>query len=179
MAETRDFDVVIVGKGPLSISLPGDRVKFSLFRTNVKHEFGLEPREMDALELRGVGERPTRRNALTLFNASQERMIDDDGDLVGVQYVVGMIMVLPGERMSGGTVQEAARGRRGKRGPTFLAVDDRGLRTTQPRVPAYCHPTNHEPSCLQMILCQGRRAARATPAVSFCGLASGTSCSAR
>ena len=92
MEAPRAFDVVIVGKGPLSISLPPPH-KFSVLRTSIKREFGLAPREMDALELRRVGEEPTSHNAARLFDDSAGRAIVSTADLpvVDAPFIVGKV----------------------------------------------------------------------------------------
>jgi len=92
MAAPREFDVAIIGKGPLR-KIVLDRVGFSDFIAAIEAKFGLSPHELNCLELRRVDEEPAPSNASPLFEAAAESPIELTKHLIadGVQYIVGKI----------------------------------------------------------------------------------------
>ncbi len=122
----------------MSISLPPPH-KFSVLRTSIKREFGLAPREMDALELRRVGEVPTSHNAARLFDDSAGRAIVSTADLpvVDAPYIVGKVGA-----PAGGCLRRLTQRARRKTQSQLVRC-----RVVCPPTAVSNHPTTSFPSC--------------------------------
>lgn len=90
-AGPRSFDVAVVGKGSLQrVSLPPP-LRFGALKERIAATFCLTPSEVTSLELRCVGEEPTRSTSDALFAASS-RNIESSADITAdVEYIVGKI----------------------------------------------------------------------------------------